>query len=155
MSEKIKFEVESKNEDINPRQLRASGMLPATIYGKGVDSLSVQLDAHNFVNTYKKNKDSVYELSFDGKKYNTVVQNVQKNYATNQELNVEFKLVQLQTANKKAEKYFRFFLIKFPKKNRLSPDKSTTYQREELEREGFKGRLLFPYVYLVPDFCTN
>jgi len=93
MSEKIKFEVESKNEDINPRQLRASGMLPATIYGKGVDSLSVQLDAHNFVNTYKKNKDSVYELSFDGKKYNTVVQNVQKNYATNQELNVEFKLV--------------------------------------------------------------
>jgi hypothetical protein len=32
-------------------------------------------------------------LSFSGKKYNTVVQNVQKNYATNQELNVEFKLV--------------------------------------------------------------
>ena len=93
MSEKIIFEVEKKDESLNPRQLRATGKLPATIYGKGVDSVSVQLDAHSFINTYKKNKESVYELSFAGKKYNTVVQNVQKNYATNQELNVEFKLV--------------------------------------------------------------
>lgn len=93
MSEKIIFEVEKKDENMNPRQLRAAGKLPATIYGKGMDSLSVQLDAHEFINTYKNNKQSVYELSFSGKKYNTVVQNVQKNYATNQELNVEFKLV--------------------------------------------------------------
>jgi|APHig6443718053_1056840.scaffolds.fasta_scaffold00051_15 large subunit ribosomal protein L25 len=90
---KITFEVEQKDETINPRQLRATGKLPATIYGKGMESLSVQVDAHSFVNTYKKNRDAVYELSFSGKKYNTVVQNVQKNYATNQELNVEFKLV--------------------------------------------------------------
>lgn len=93
MSEKVIFEVEAKNEELNPRQLRASGKIPATIYGKGIDSVSVQLDAHTFVNTYKNNKSSVYELSLAGKKYNTVVQNVQKNYATNQELNVEFKLV--------------------------------------------------------------
>ncbi|MEI8377575.1 MAG: hypothetical protein WCF95_03465 [bacterium] len=90
---KVIFEVETKDETINPRQLRATGKIPATIYGKGMDSLSVQVDAHTFVNTYKKNKDSVYELSFAGKKYNTIVQKVQKNYATNQELNIEFKLV--------------------------------------------------------------
>lgn len=93
MSEKITFEVEVKDETLNPRQLRASGKLPATIYGKGVDSISVQLDAHSFVNTYKNNKDSVYELSLSGKKYSTKVQTVQKNYATNEELNIEFKLV--------------------------------------------------------------
>lgn len=93
MSEKVIFEAEAKNEELNPRQLRASGKLPATIYGKGMDSVSIQLDAHKFINTYKNNKDSVYELSLAGKKYNTVIQKVQKNYATNEELNVEFKLV--------------------------------------------------------------
>lgn len=93
MSEKITFEVEAKDETLNPRQLRASGKLPATIYGKGVDSVSVQLDAHEFTNTYKNNKDSVYELTLGSKKYSAKVQTVQKNYATNQELNVEFKLV--------------------------------------------------------------
>lgn len=93
MTETMIFEVETKDANLNPRQLRATGKLPATIYGKGMDSVSVQLDAHSFVNTYKKNKEAVYELSLAGKKYNTVVQKVQKNYATNQELNVEFKLV--------------------------------------------------------------
>ncbi len=93
MSEKVIFEAEVKNEELNPRQLRESGKLPATIYGKGMDSISIQLDAHKFINAYKNNKNSVYELSLSGKKYNAVIQNVQKNYATNQELNVEFKLV--------------------------------------------------------------
>ena len=93
MSEKVIFEVETKNEELNPRQLRATGKLPATIYGKGMDSVSIQLDAHTFINTYKNNKDSVYELSLAGKKYNTVIQKVQKNYSTNEDLNVEFKLV--------------------------------------------------------------
>ena len=90
---KVTFEAEAKNEELNPRQLRASGKLPATIYGKGMDSVSIQLDAHTFLNTYKNNKEAVYELSLAGKKYNAVVQNLQRNYATNQELNVEFKLV--------------------------------------------------------------
>jgi len=89
----IKFEAEQKDENKNPRQLRASGKLPATIYGKGMDSVSIQVYAHAFMNIYKNNKEAVYELSLAGKKYNAVVQNIQKNYATNQELNIEFKLV--------------------------------------------------------------
>jgi large subunit ribosomal protein L25 len=93
MTKKITFELEAKDETLNPRQLRATGKLPATIYGKGVESVSVQLDAHGFMNTYKNNKDSVYELSLADKKYTAVVQKIQKNYATNTELNIEFKLV--------------------------------------------------------------
>lgn len=90
---KISIEVEEKDANLNPRQLRASGKLPATIYGKGMESLSIQVDAHNFIHTYKNNKDATYELSLKNKKYNTIVQNVQKNYATNEELNVEFKVI--------------------------------------------------------------
>lgn len=88
----IKFDVEKKDESLNPRQLRAEGKLPATIYGKGVESISVQIDAHSFGIAYRDNKDATYELKLDDKTYNVVVQNVQKNYATNDLLNVEFKL---------------------------------------------------------------
>lgn len=89
----IKFDVEKKDETINPRQLRATGKLPATIYGKGVESTSVQLDAHSFAIVYRDNKEATYELNLDGKTFKAVIQAVQMNYSTNQQLNVEFKLV--------------------------------------------------------------
>jgi large subunit ribosomal protein L25 len=88
----IKFEAEVRDENLNPRQLRAAGNLPATIYGKGIDSVSVQVNAHEFIQTYKNNKEATFELSVGGKSYSVVVQNVQKNYATNDVLHIEFKL---------------------------------------------------------------
>lgn len=89
----IKFEAQKKDETLNPRQLRASGFLPATIYGKGMESISCQLDAHSFGIAYRDNKEGTFELSYEGKTYKTVVQAVQMNYSTNQQLNVEFKVV--------------------------------------------------------------
>ena len=69
---KISIEVEEKDTTKNPRQLRAAGKLPATIYGKGMDSISVQLDAHNFIHTYKNNKEATYELSLSGKMFKKI-----------------------------------------------------------------------------------
>lgn len=89
----IKFEVEKKDESLNPRQLRASGFLPVTIYGKGMDSISAKINAHEFGIAYRDNKEATFELTFEGKSYNTVIQAVQMNYSTNQQLNVEFKVV--------------------------------------------------------------
>ena len=88
----IKFAAETRDESLNPRQLRASGNLPATVYGKGIESVSVQVNTHEFMQTYKNNKEATFELSVGSKKYNVVVQNVQKNYATNEVLHVEFKV---------------------------------------------------------------
>ena len=93
MTATISMDIEKRDESMNPRQLRAAGKLPGTIYGKGMDSISVQLDKRQFVNTYKNNKDAIYELKINGKTYKTVVQDVQKEYKTMDDMNVQFKVV--------------------------------------------------------------
>ncbi len=85
--------IEAREQGKNPRQLREEGLLPATIYSKGKESVSVQMNRRDFVNTYKKVKDGTYELVMGNKKYNAVIQNLQIEASTQKELNVEFKAV--------------------------------------------------------------
>lgn len=93
MTDAIKLNIEKRDESKNPRELRMSGVLPGTVYGKGIESFSVQVNTREFLNTYKNNKDSVYEVALNGNVYSTNVVNVQKNYATNEPLNIEFKVI--------------------------------------------------------------
>ena len=85
--------IQKRNEEKNPRQLRAEGFLTGTVYGKGLDSLSVQMNEREFINTYKKDNSATFKFELEGKEYNVVVANLQKNYRTNENLNVEFKMV--------------------------------------------------------------
>jgi len=89
----ITIEAQKRDESKNPRQLRNDGFLPATVYGKGKESVSIQVDKRNFVNTYKNNKDEVYEIVVGSDKYNTKVQNFQVEAGTQLPMNVEFKMV--------------------------------------------------------------
>lgn len=93
MADTIKLDIEERSEGLNPRQIRANGNLPITIYGKGMDSVSAQLNTHEFKHIYRDNKDAVYELTLGKKTYKTVVQNLQINYATAEEQNAEFKVI--------------------------------------------------------------
>lgn len=93
MTDVIKLNAEKRNEDKNPRQLRAEGLLPATVYGKGVESISIQVPTKDFTLAYRDNASATFELTIDKKSYKTVAQSVQKNYATNETQSVEFKLV--------------------------------------------------------------
>lgn len=89
----VVLEIEKRDESKNPRQVRAEGNLPATIYGKGKDSVSVQLDRRNFVNTYKNNKEATFELVMGKEKFNAIVQHFQVEAGSQKEMHVEFKLV--------------------------------------------------------------
>ncbi len=93
MTDVIKLNAEKRSEDKNPRQLRSEGILPATLYGKGMDSISIQLNSKDFTQAYKKNAEATFELTIDKKSYKTVAQAVQKNYATNETQSVEFKVI--------------------------------------------------------------
>lgn len=93
MAETIQLNIEKRNMDKNPRELRKEGILTGTVYGKGMESVSVQLNEREFINIYKNNQEATYEISVDGKKYSTNIANLQKNYATNDNLNVEFKVI--------------------------------------------------------------
>ncbi len=81
-----------RDTDKNPRQIRTAGFLPGSVYGKGMDATSIQLNTHEFEMMYKNNKDAVWEVELDNKKMNAKIQELQVNYATNEFLNVEFAL---------------------------------------------------------------
>ena len=89
----LSVETQVRSEGQNPRQIRAAGALPITVYGKNIDSKSLQVDAHSFRLQYRNNPDATFELNIDGKKVNAVVQEIQIDYVADKYLNVEFKVV--------------------------------------------------------------
>lgn len=89
----VKLEAKERTQDKNPRQLRAEGFLPATVYGKGMESKSIQINAHEFAMAFKSAPEAVYELAVGKEKFKTIVQEAQKHYSTNTVMNVEFKTV--------------------------------------------------------------
>ncbi len=88
----IKLNAQERSADKNPRQLRAEGFVPATVYGKGMESKNIQICAHEFEMSTRNDRDAVFELVVGKEKFKVVIQELQKNYSTNQVLNIEFKL---------------------------------------------------------------
>ncbi len=82
-----------RDTSLNPRQVRAEGHVPATIYGAGMKSVSIQLDAKGFGIEYKKDKNAIFELKIDKETYKAIVKNVQIDYISNKILNVEFQQI--------------------------------------------------------------
>jgi len=89
----VKINADVREADKNPRQLRANGLLPATVYGKGIESKSIQINAHEFSMAYKNAPEAVYEVVVGKETFKTTVQEAQIQYSNNQILNVEFKTV--------------------------------------------------------------
>lgn len=79
-----------RDNSVNPRQLRSAGKLPATIYGKGMESVSLEMDMKEFIATYKKDKYAIFDLNVDNKNFKAVVKKVQMKPTTDNILNVEF-----------------------------------------------------------------
>ncbi len=48
MSTPQELKATERDTTLTPRQLRAAGYIPATLYGKGVESQSIQVRAHEF-----------------------------------------------------------------------------------------------------------
>lgn len=88
-----KLKIENRTPDKNPRQIRSEGMLPGSIYGKGMDAKNIQLNTHEFELAYRDNKEGTWELTLGKEKFNAKIQELQVNYATNEYLNVEFAVV--------------------------------------------------------------
>lgn len=55
----VDIQSQERDRQQNPRQLRAAGLIPATLYGKGPDGkliapVNLQVPAHQFALDYKK-----------------------------------------------------------------------------------------------------
>ncbi len=87
-----KLTITAREEGKNPRQIRSAGFLPGSIYGKGMEAKSIQVNTHEFEMAYKNNQEGTWELTLGKEKFNAKIQELQMNYATNEFLNVEFTL---------------------------------------------------------------
>ena len=88
-----KLNVVEREVGKNPRQIRAMGFIPVSIYSKGKDAKNAQVNAHEFEMAYKSNKEGEWELSLGKEKISAKIAELQANYATSEFLNIEFQAV--------------------------------------------------------------
>ncbi|MDD3149745.1 MAG: 50S ribosomal protein L25 [Candidatus Gastranaerophilales bacterium] len=93
MSNVITLDIEKRDENLNPRQLRSEGKVPATVYGADFEATSIQLDSKKFQTVYSLNPNSLYELKNGKSLWKAIVKDAQINATTNELLNIEFQKV--------------------------------------------------------------
>lgn len=92
--ENFKLQLESR-EVKSPNQLRREGKIPATIYGRGISSRSVQINAQDFSRLPAAAFSQVITLhGSTSESTSALVRHVQRRPTTHQILNVEFYQVQ-------------------------------------------------------------
>lgn len=90
---KSTISAKERNDSLNPRQLRSSGKLPATLYGKGSDSLSIELDGKEFIQAYKKDKNAIFTIKLGKESFDSIVKRVHSKTLKEEILNIEFQKV--------------------------------------------------------------
>ena len=80
-----------KREDKTPNKLRADGFIPATVYGHGFNSKSVQVNAKEFSKVPHKAYSRINQLSIEqGENFPILIRNVQSDPVRDYVLNIEF-----------------------------------------------------------------
>jgi large subunit ribosomal protein L25 len=78
------------------KALRREGKLPAVIYGRHTEPISINLDAHSAsLALGKLTSSSLVTINLDGKEYPTLVREKQRDYIKNRLLHVDFLAVSL------------------------------------------------------------
>lgn len=81
------------------KHLRKQGLIPATVYGKGFDPVSVQIDDRAFNQMYRRaGRTSLIDLLIDGTNASVFVQAVQRHPLSRAIIHVDFKVVDLKVA---------------------------------------------------------
>lgn len=95
-----KVVLKASKRDISGKQvkaLRRSGLLPAVIYGRHVEPVSIALDAHSAsLMLAKLTSSSLVTIDLDGTEYPALVREKQRNYVKGTLLHVDFLAVNLK-----------------------------------------------------------
>ena len=92
--EKIKLAVQER-EAKTPNELRREAKLPATLYGPGEPSLSLQVDEREFTRLPVAAYSHMIALEIGAKQTNALIRSVQRKASTNKIMNIELYRVQL------------------------------------------------------------
>lgn len=90
MSKIIAMECAERDMSVNPRKLRASGRIPATVYSKNEASLSIDVDGREFKRVYHRDTPSIFTLKVAQEECRAVVKNVQQDPVSFEVQNIEF-----------------------------------------------------------------
>lgn len=98
MAKTIKLTVEKRQlTGRKLKKLRLEGILPANVYGKGVESQSIQLPLKEFKTTYDKaGETGIIELEIGKKIHPALIANVSYDPVTGLMLHVDFKEINLK-----------------------------------------------------------
>jgi large subunit ribosomal protein L25 len=79
------------------KKLRREGLLPANVYGKGLNSTAIQVKVADFEKVHKEaGETGLIDLEFDGKTKPVLTKSLQMNYASHTPLHVDFFQVNLK-----------------------------------------------------------
>jgi large subunit ribosomal protein L25 len=102
MSESFSLDVQLRTvRGKKVKYLRNQGLLPATVYGKGVDPVSIQVDGKTFFNLYRKaGQTSLIEITIPGqrKTLSTFVHDIQRHPVTRSIIHADLRAVDLKVA---------------------------------------------------------
>jgi large subunit ribosomal protein L25 len=94
-----KVVLKATKRDVTGKQvkaLRREGRLPAVIYGRHMDPISIALDAHSAsLALGRLTSSSLVTIDLDGTEYSTLVREKQRDYIKNRLLHVDFLAVSL------------------------------------------------------------
>ena len=79
-----------QREKKTPNKLRQEGSVPATVYGHGFESNSIQVNAKEFSKIPHNTYSQINELNIDGEKFPILIRNVQRDPVKDTYLNIEF-----------------------------------------------------------------
>jgi large subunit ribosomal protein L25 len=100
MADKIKLELETRTlVGKKVSRLRRAGILPATVYGKGVGPFTVQLNARGFNDVYRRaGKTSLVDLTIPGQAVQSAfIHSLQRHPVSRAILHADFMVVDLKT----------------------------------------------------------
>jgi len=91
----LKAEIRNTVKKSELTTLRASGIIPAIIYGTGVEATKLSINSNEFHKCYKKSFTELafYELDCDGKKHHTILKAKQIHPVTRNFLHLDFMVV--------------------------------------------------------------
>ena len=77
-------------------QTRKAGLIPAEVYGKGLQNLHISISAKDFKKVFKEaGRNTLITLAAGGEKYSTLVHDVQMDYLTDEVIHVDFYRVRM------------------------------------------------------------
>ncbi len=91
MNEVTKISVQVRDVNDRPKDVRAKGMIPAVIYGFGIDPTPLQCDYQEFRKALRiTGRSTVMTLELDGKNISTLVKDIQYNPLTDEFEHIDF-----------------------------------------------------------------